>query len=170
MRLSPAKLACFFLMLPLSIMLFGCAAAKPTVNPNLNWGVTLVKYEVKDKLESIETVNQYVGSTQVLHQQSPAKGNVYLIMEVTVSKQGTAADPFDWSQLTVKDTAGNSYARSSNDTFLTLYSYTPRLTGLAIVFGVNQGWICYEIPAQAADGKLTLSYSAAGSQQEIAVK
>ena len=44
------------------------------------------------------------------------------------------------------------------------------MTGLAITLGVNQGWVCYEIPAQAANGKLTLAYSGDGSQQEIVVK
>ena len=44
------------------------------------------------------------------------------------------------------------------------------MTGLVIQLGENEGWICYEIPAQAANGELTLNYSGAGSQQEIVVK
>ena len=170
MRLTLSKLASLLWIVPLTLLLFGCTPAKPTVNPNLTWGVSLLKYDVKDKLEGYETVNQYVGTTQVFHQQFPSKGNVYLILDLTVSKQGTAADPFDWSKLIVQDAAGNSYSRSSNDTFLEQYQYTPRMTGLQMVLGVNQGWVCYEIPAAAANGKLTLSYSAAGSQQQIAVK
>jgi hypothetical protein len=170
MRRFPVKLVCFFLIFPLSMLLFGCSPAKPTANPDLVWSVSLSKFEVKDKLESVETVAQYVGSTQQLHQQYPAKGNVYLIMKVTVSKQGTATAPFDWSKLTVQDNAGTAYPRNSNDTFLEQYNYTPRMTGLVLQLGENEGWICYEIPAQAANGMLTLTYSGAGSQQEIVVK
>ena len=170
MRLTLAKLACFLLILPLSLMLFGCSPAKPTANPNLIWKVDLSKFEVKDKLERIETVNQYIGTTQELHQQYPAKGNVFLIMKVTVSKQNTQSAPFDWTKLTIQDSAGNTYQRTSNDTFLEQFNYTPRMTGLQILFGVNEGWVCYEIPAQAANGKLTLTYNAEGSQQEIVIK
>jgi hypothetical protein len=164
------KLARFFILLPLSMMLFACSSAKSTSNSNLVWQVNLVKFEVKDKLESIETVQSYVGATQQLHQQVPAKGNVYVLINLSISKQGTNPDTFDWSKLTIQDNAGNSYRRSSDDTFLELYKYSPRMTSLAITSGVNKGWIGYEIPAQVANDKLTLTYSAQGSQQEITVK
>jgi hypothetical protein len=167
---STLKLAHFLPILLLSVFLFGCSPARPTPNPNLVWAVELSKFEVKNKLESVETVAQYNGSYDQLHQQSPTAGNVYLIMDLTVTKQGSATTPFDWSKLAVQDSAGNSYQRISNDTFLELYKYTPRMTGLEIKFGVNEGWLCYEIPAQAANGKLTLNYSAEGSQQEIVLK
>jgi hypothetical protein len=167
-----AKLTCFLLILPVSMILFACSPAPvtPTPNPNLVWNVNLLKYEVKDKLESVETVQQYVGSTQESHQQSPSAGNVFLIMDLSISKQGTSLAPFEWSKLTVQDNAGNTYPRSSNDTFLELFKYTPRMTGLEIKLGVNGGWVCYEIPAQAAQGKLTLAYTGEGSQQQIVVK
>jgi hypothetical protein len=129
-----------------------------------------LKFEVKNKLESVENVTQYIGSTQEVHQQYPAAGNVYLILKLTVSKQGAESTPFDWNYLTVKDNAGNTYQRNGNDTFLEQFNYTPRMTGLEIKLGVNEGWICYEIPAQAAEGKLTLTYTGEGSQQEIIVK
>jgi hypothetical protein len=170
MRISPLKLARYLLILILSTLLFGCSPAKPTANPNLIWAVGLTKFEVKNKLESIETVKQYNGTVDELHQQSPAEGNVYLIMKLTVSKQGSDPAPFDWNKLIVQDTAGNTYQRNSNDTFLEQYKYTPRMTGLEINLGEYEGWVCYEIPAQAADGQLTLIYNAAGSQQEIVVK
>lgn len=170
MRLSTVKLARFFILLPLSMMLFACSSAKSTSNSNLVWQVNLVKFEVKDKLESIETVQSYVGSTQQLHQQVPAKGNVYVLINLSISKQGTNPDTFDWSKLTIQDNAGNSYHRSSDDTFLELYKYSPRMTSLEITSSVNKGWIGYEIPAQVANDKLTLTYSAQGSQQEITMK
>jgi hypothetical protein len=170
MRRSLVKLSSFLLILPLAVMLFGCASPQPTDNPNLIWNVDLLKFEVKDKLENIETVPQYVGSTEEVHYQYPDEGNVFLIMEVNISKPGTDVTPFDWSKLTVQDEAGNIFQRDSNDTFLEQFEYTPRITGLEIKFGVNEGWLCYEIPAQSAKGKLTLIYSDEGSQQEIIVK
>ena len=170
MRRVLAKITNILILLSLCMALFGCSPAKPTSNPNLVWNVNVLKFEVKDKLESVQTVAQYNGTTEELHQQYPTKGNVYLIMDVNVSKLGTAPAPFDWSKLTVLDSAGNTYQRSSNDTFLELYNYSPRMTGLQLQLGVYEGWICYEIPATAANGKLTLNYNGQGSQQEIVVK
>ncbi len=170
MRSTPIKLACFLLILPLSMLMAGCSSAQPTATSNLIWKIDLSKFDVKSKLESVQTVQQYVGSTDVVHQQYPGKGDVYLIMQVTVSKENTQPTPFDWSKLTVLDDAGNSYQRSSNNSFLELFNYTPRMTGLELQLGEYQGWICYEIPAQAANGKLTLVYAGEGSQQEIVVK
>jgi hypothetical protein len=106
----------------------------------------------------------------VVHQKYPTNGNVFLIMKLAVSKQGVEITPFDWSKLTVQDSAGKTYQRDSNDTFLEQFNYTPRMTGLELKLGDYEGWICYEIPAQAADGKLTLTYTGEGSQQEIIVK
>ena len=170
MRSSPAQLARFCLMLFLTAMLFGCSPATPTADPNLTWAVSLSKFDVKSKLEAVVTVKQYTGSTDELHHQYPNEGNVFLIMDLTISKQGAASDSFDWSKLTVQDSSGKSYPRSDNDSFLETYSYTPRLTGLPLQVGVHQGWVCYEIPEQAANGALTLRYTAEGSQQEISVK
>jgi hypothetical protein len=170
MRSSFVKLVYFLLFLSLSLVMVGCSPAKPAVDPNLIWAVELSKFEVKDKLEVVETVVQYVGSFEEVHQQFPNEGNVYLIMKITVTKQGTDTTPFDWSKLVVRDAAGNTYPRNSNDSFLEQYKYTPRMTGLEIKFGINEGWVCYEIPVAAADGKLDLVYQGEGSQQEIVVK
>jgi len=170
MRRSLVKLVCLIIILAPAMMLSGCSPAKPTADPNLIWKVELLKFEVKDKLEGIETVIQYSGSFDQVRLQYPAEGMVYLIMKVAVSKQGAEPTPFDWSKLTVQDKEGNTHQRNSNDTFLEQFKYTPRMTGLEIKFGVNEGWLCYEIPAQVANEKLTLTYNAEGSQQEIIVK
>ena len=92
-------------------------------------------------------------------------------MKLAVSKQKIAStSPFDWSKLMVQDASGKTYPRVGNDSFLELYKYTPRMTGLELKFGENEGWVCYEIPAQAAQGTLTLVYSGEGSQQTLVVK
>jgi hypothetical protein len=170
MRRPLVILACFLLVLPLSLLLFGCSPVKSTANPNLIWKVDLLKFDVKDKLESVEVVQQYVGTTEQVHQQYPPDGKVFLIMDLTITKHGTDPVSFDWSKLTIQDAAGNTYQRSGNDTFLELYKYLPRISGLELKLGKAEGWLCYEILAQAANGKLTLIYSGDGSQQEIIVK
>ncbi len=171
MRNALIKLIGYLLILYVAISLVGCSPAKATTNPNLIWTVAVNKYELKDSLSTVEVVTQYNGTkVDVPHQQSPAPGNTYLILDLTITQTGADSVPFDWTKLTVQDNAGNAYSRSGNDTFLEQYNYTPRMTGLEIRFGVNEGWLCYEIPAAAANGKLTLTYTADGSQQEIVLK
>jgi len=116
-------------------------------------------------------VTQYDGSIlNVTHTQTPDSGKVYLILEATVSKVVNQSDPFDWQWLVVKDSAGNSYSRMENDSFLDQYQFSPRITGLELRLGEYSGWMCFEIPAAAAKAKLTLTYTAAGSQQEIVLQ
>jgi hypothetical protein len=103
----------------------------------------------------------------VVHEQSPASGNIYLIMNLTVQKTGSQSVPFQWKDLTVRDANGAVYGRRENDSFLEQHQYTPRMTGLDLRLGKEQGWVCYEIPASAAQGKLTLVYTTDEGQQEI---
>ena len=169
MRKTNLTLVAFLLFFCLTVILSGCQTHKTTPTPTLVWQIEVSKFEIMNNLSAIESVTQYNGSKiDVAHSQSPDAGNVYLIINVIIHKednQSTAS--FDWQQLVVNDGSGNSYHRLANDTFLEQYQYTPRITGLELRFGENSGWMCYEIPVSVASGKLTLVYTAEGSQQEI---
>jgi hypothetical protein len=158
-------------LLFLIFILCGCSAPTATQAVALNWQVQVISHEVKDTLKTVETVTEYNGTkTDVTHVQSPSQGNVYLIINLAVNKVGSEAITFTWQDLAVQDGSGNAYHRVSNDTFLEQHNYKPRMTGLEIRLGQNQGWVCFEIPASAAGGKLTLVYSGAGSQQQISLQ
>jgi hypothetical protein len=154
------------------LIVSGCQAHKETPAPTLSWQIEVARFEIKDSLNTVESVTQYDGSKiEVVHTQSPESGNVYLIMDVIVRKTDNQSTvPFDWQWLVVNDASGNSFHRSDNDTFIEIYQYNPRITGLGLRFGENSGWMCYEIPASAAKGKLTLSYTAEESLQEIVLQ
>lgn len=155
----------------LLLVLSNCSPTQTTPTPDVIWKIDVAKYEVKDSLSSVESVTQYNGNvTKENHQQSPDNGDVYLIMDVTVSKTGDQSAPFDWKYLAIEDASGNTYPRLDNDTFLEQYQYTPRITGLELRLGESSGWMCYEIPASAAKGKLTLTYTGEGSQQQIVLQ
>jgi hypothetical protein len=107
----------------------------------------------------------------VTHTQNPAAGSLYLIMFVSISKtQIPSTTPYDWQAVVVRDDTGNGYHRLANDTFLERFQYTPSITGLQLRLGKYSGWLCYEIPAAAAHGKLTLAFTGQGSPQEITVQ
>lgn len=169
MHSKSIRIAHTFIMIFLVTLLFGCSSAKQTTNPNLTWSVGISKSEIKDKLEGVVTVAQYESSSDEYHQQLPDEGNVYVLLNLTINKQGAGTIGFDWEHLTLQDASGIAYQRLSNDSFLETYKYTPRMTGLALQIGKHEGWVCFEIPKQAAEGKLTLVYTGEGSQQEISI-
>jgi hypothetical protein len=133
------------------------------------WQVSVSNFEVHESFRTVETVTQYDGSTlEVEHVQSPPSGTVYAILQVSVRKvdnQSTA--PFVWTDLVIEDSSGGAFPRIENDTFLSQYQYSPRLTGLELRFGENTGWICFQVPAGSVGGPLTLVYTAEGIRQEI---
>jgi hypothetical protein len=163
------SLLVFCLVLSLS----GCQTSKvPSAFPSgstVAWQIQVSRFEIKDNLNAVESVTQYNGSKiDVVHEQSPEAGSVYLIINASISKSGIqSSTPFDWKWLVVKDTSGNSYQRLENDTFLEQFQYTPRLTGLQLRLGDYAGWMCYQNPVSAATERLTLVYTGEGSQQEI---
>jgi hypothetical protein len=162
----------FLMVLQMALMLSSCSPVKETINSSLPWNVAISKYELKDNLESIEVVTQYNGSKMdVEHHQAPMDGNVFLILEVAITKTGSESIPFEWKDLAVQDNSSNTFQRHANDSFLEQYNFTPRLTGLTLRFGENEGWICFEVPASAKKEKLTLNYTAPdGIVQQILIK
>jgi hypothetical protein len=161
------------LVFSLVLSLSGCQTSKrPSALPSgstLAWQIQVSRFEIKDNLNAVESVTQYNGSKiDVDHKQSPDAGSVYLIIRASISKSGVqSSNPFDWKWLVVRDASGNSFPRVENDTFLEQFQYTPRITGLQLRLGNYTGWMCYQIPASAATGRLTLVYTGEGSQQEI---
>jgi hypothetical protein len=176
MRKKMIKLEVLLISICLVLALPGCQATgtKASLTPTLalTWQIEVSKFEIKDNLNTVESVTQYDGSKiDVVHTQSPETGKVYLIMDVTIRKiNNQTPTPFNWQWLVVKDASGNSYPRLENDTFLVQHQYAPRITGLELRFGENTGWLCFEIPASVATGTLTLAYTAEESQQEIVLK
>lgn len=156
------------------LCLSGCqnAAVTPAPASAQPWQVKVAKFEIKNSLNSVETVNQYNGSKiDVTHTQNPDAGMVYLVINVNISKtDNNSIAAFDWQSLEVRDASGNAFHRLANDTFLEQYQYTPRITGLELRFGESSGWMAYQIPAASAKGKLTLDYTAPDSQLELVLQ
>ena len=84
----------FFLSFFLVSILSGCQTPKETPTLSLAWQVDVLKFEIKDGLNATESVTQYNGSKlDVQHTQNPEIGNVYLIIDVTISKMDTSPPP-----------------------------------------------------------------------------
>ena len=135
-------------------------AAVASDQSKFTWQIQVSKVEVKDKLHTDAGVPQYdCGITDVAYDNAPAEGNAYVVLTMVVSKAAAGGGSFDWKKLSLKDADGNAYARMENDSFLSNHTYK-RMAGTALQIGENKGSICFEIPAKAAQGALTLCYDA----------
>lgn len=114
---------------------------------------------MKDSLHTEAGVTQYDGSVaSVPYDNLPSAGKIYLIIELTITKEKPGGKAFTWSDLWVVDAQGNRYHRMEDDTFLTSHTYN-RMVGTDMRLGANQGVICFEIPKESAGELLTLVYT-----------
>ena len=149
-------------IMTLSLCACGKKAAAPVASDQskFTWQISVSKAEVKDKLHTDAGVPQYDGGiTDVSYDHAPADGSKFVVLTLAVNKAAAGGGSFDWKKLSLKDAEGNAYARMENDSFLSSHSYK-RMPGTALQIGENKGSICFEIPADAAKGKLTLVYDA----------
>ena len=164
------------LMSALLLLCAGCAAqakapadAAATADSSLVWQISVETSEITSSISSTEAVVTYGGDVnQVSHSDDPSEGNVYLLLLLNIDKTQAGKDKFLWSDLSVVDADGNTYARMANDTFLETHGL-PRVKATDLSIGNNHGYICFEVPATVDASMLTLVYSAEGSAQQIAL-
>ncbi len=160
----------------LLLLCAGCTAqakapadAALTADASLLWQISVETSEITSSISSTEAMVTYGGDVnQVSHSDDPSEGNVYLLLLLNIDKTQAGKDKFLWSDLSVVDADGNTYARMANDTFLETHGL-PRVKATDLSIGNNHGYACFEIPATADACKLTLVYSAEGSAQQIAL-
>ena len=159
------------LFLVIVIFLSGCEQPSNTSSQDLGWNVQVTQAEVKEAMETTEIVTLYTGDkNEVNHENMPNPGNVYVILELVLTKTKSETGSFDWDDLALEDVNGNKYQRLENDSFLELHNYSPRMTGLPIRFGESTGWVCYEITKEEASGTLVLVYTSSKGKQIIEIK
>lgn len=143
-------------------------APAPTVDQSgFAWSIVVKKWEVSADLSGSQAAQQYNGDvTQIKYNEKPSDGNTFLLVDLIVTKQVAGASTFSWKNLSVRDSAGNLYARMENDTFLTNFNF-PRLKSTDLTLGENKGFICFEIPTAAAKDPLSLVYAAADETVEL---
>lgn len=160
-----------FLILFIFLGMAGCSSAAQTAAPTSGWLIQVSQAEVKTGLKTREVVTLYNGEKKdVDHVSDPAAGKVYLLLNLGIAKSTTGNTSFEWKDLAVEDQNGGKYSRLENDSFITQHNYSPRMTGLTIRFGENKGWICFEIPKTAAEGKLSLVHTTTEGTQRLEIK
>lgn len=159
------KIALSFQALLLAVVLTACAAAKTqpssaTDQSNYLWQLSILHAEASDNLANTQTFILYGGDTEdVQYAKTASPGYTFLLLELSVDKNGVGGKPFSWSDVYVEDSAGNQYRRMDNDVFLEDYDM-PRLKSTDLTIGGNSGYICLEIPADTELSGLKLVHEA----------
>ncbi|HPE70196.1 MAG TPA: hypothetical protein P5560_12260 [Thermotogota bacterium] len=113
-------------------------------------------WETTSSLKSTQSSVQYNGVIQkVEHEQTPSEGMVFLLLDMVVEKKQAGASVFSWENVFVEDAEGHRFSRHPNDSFLASYD-RQRMKGTSLNFGKNEGYVCFEIPEESANGALRL--------------
>ena len=114
------------------------------------WCVKLLSAELTDCLTATLAALQYGGDiVETTSEITPENGNTFLLLELDIEKTGTGRASFSWSDAHITDENRIEYYRHPNDTFLSNLNI-PRLKGTDIVLGHESGYVCFEIPINAA--------------------
>lgn len=145
----------------LAVILTACAAGvQGSDQSNYLWQLSILHAEASDNLANTQTFILYGGDTEdVQYAKTASPGCTFLLLELSVDKNGVGGKPFSWSDVYVEDGAGNRYRRMDNDVFLEDYDM-PRLKSTDFTIGGNSGYICLEIPADTALSSLKLVHEA----------
>jgi len=159
------------------LLSLGCAGqakppaveAMPEADSPLIWRITVEASERTINISSTKAVVEYGGTVnEVNYSDQPTEGNAYLLLLLNIEKNQPDKEKFLWSELSVMDSVGNTYARLGNDTFLELHGL-PRIKATDLSIGNNQGYVCFQVPLSVDISELTLVYAAEGSAQSISL-
>lgn len=143
-----------------------------TANANTGdfiWDITVTNYEISDGLHTVVPVTQYDRSVMdVAYDNVPSSGNVFVLLELDVTKQKAGNAAFSWDDVSLVDNDGQTYTRM-DDIFLQDHGYA-RMNGTDLKLGSYTGWICFEIPVAQSSDALTLEYSSDSGTQSVSIQ
>ncbi len=117
------------------------------------WEISISKATKNARLENVSVILGYASVETSEFSKAAPGGSSYLMIKMKVEKLD-GREEFKWSDLVVRDENGQEYKRI-DDAFLTDLSMM-RMTGTDLNFGVNEGWIVYEVDEDAQE--FTLCY------------
>lgn len=142
------------------ICLLAAGAACAEETEEATWSIEVLDAIVTDNLVTTQRALEYGGDiSEEEYAAVPTEGNVYALVKLSIEKESVGKGKFVWEQLSIRDEAGTAYSRHSDDVFLESHNFK-RIKSSDLTFGKNEGFICFEIPEEAARGKLTLVYEA----------
>ncbi|MDO5423373.1 MAG: aryl-sulfate sulfotransferase [Eubacteriales bacterium] len=149
------------LMLPLVTPFCGAGYAFASQASGLVYEVSGWQVSLEDARRAAElsTVSVALGYSSVetknLEKQA-SDGMEFCMLKLAFSKMDST-ESIEWEKVQLVDSLGNGYSRM-DDGFLTDYGMS-RLPGTDLNFGSYEGWICFEVPAEAEGLKLVYPFA-----------
>ena len=160
------------LIITLSLLLLltaGCSKNTTSNQDNFFWKISLINSEETKNLAATQTFQLYGGALEdVEYKISSTTGYKFLLLELTITKNGVGGNAFSWSDVYVEDEDGNKYKRHENDVFLEDYNI-PRLKATDLTLGKNTGYVCFEVPENVKLSSLKLVHDSTDGKNIIAI-
>ena len=121
------------------------------------WHIVVEDMEVNKSLENVSVDLGYTGVETNDFVKEAGEGNVYCLLKMNIEKDGSK-EVIDWPSLKLTDAEGNEYTRIE-DEFITDLGMT-RMSGTALNFGSNEGWLAFEIKEGATGLQLSYPFEA----------
>ena len=117
------------------------------------WKITVEEVEIAPSLENVSVDLGYTGVETSDYKKEAETGKTFCMLKMKIEKDGSK-EKFDWQNLKLTDSEENKYIRMDDE--FVAEAGMKRMTGTALNFGSNEGWIAFEID-EKAEG-LELSY------------
>lgn len=121
------------------------------------WHFVVENAQVNKSLENVSVDLGYTGVETNDFVKEAGEGNTFCLLKLKIEKEDSK-EVVDWESMKLTDSEGNEYTRIE-DEFLTDLGMT-RMSGTALNFGSNEGWIAFEIKEGAAGLQLSYPFEA----------
>lgn len=119
------------------------------------WHIVVEDMQINASLENVSVDLGYSGAQTSSFVKEAGEGNTFCLLKMNIEKDGSQ-EVIDWASMKLTDTEGNEYTRTE-DEFITDLGMT-RMSGTALNFGTNEGWIAFEIKEGATGLQLTYPF------------
>ena len=121
------------------------------------WKITVEEVEIAPSLENVSVDLGYTGVETSDYKKEAETGKTFCMLKMKIEKDGSK-EKFDWENLKLTDSEENEYTRMDDE--FVAEAGMKRMTGTALNFGLNEGWIAFEIDEKAESLELSYPFEA----------
>ena len=121
------------------------------------WKITVEEVEIAPSLENVSVDLGYTGVETSDYKKEAETGKTFCMLKMKIEKDGSK-EKLDWENLKLTDSEENEYIRMDDE--FVAEAGMKRMTGTALNFGLNEGWIAFEIDEKAESLELSYPFEA----------
>lgn len=118
------------------------------------WHIMVENTLVREEMKNVTVELGYTDVQTSEYEKAAPEGKAFCMVKLLLEKAGSK-EKIVWDDLVLTDKAGQEYHRIDDSFFAELGM--KHMTSLDLNFGINEGWIAFEVDKDAED--LTLSYA-----------